>query len=158
MIPANFKRQMYRGNRPHFLARVLNKISEIIGSLGLTPNYMVTLEVTGRKSKRTVSLPVAICLYNGERYLVSMLGEDAQWVQNIHASDGYAALRSGAVEQIRLVDVPVDQRAPIIKAYLKRAIGARAHIPVDYRASVAEFEKIAADFPVFQIVSLTSKK
>ncbi|MFN8529569.1 MAG: hypothetical protein U0670_13230 [Anaerolineae bacterium] len=74
-------------------------------------------------------------------------------MKNVRAAEGRAALRSRGVEQIRLIEVPVKQRAPIIKAYLQRAYGARPHIPVDYRAPVSEFEKIAADFPAFHIVS-----
>ena len=34
---------------------------------------------------------------NGERYLVSMLGNDAAWVRNLRAADGSAVLRHGRV-------------------------------------------------------------
>ena len=50
-----------------------------------------------------------------------------------------------------LTDVPVNDRAPIIRKYLELAPGARPHIPVDRRAPVADFEGIAADYPVFRI-------
>jgi hypothetical protein len=38
-----------------------------------------------------------------------------------------------------------------LRRYLKLAPGARPHIPVDRRAPLAEFEAIAADYPVFRI-------
>lgn len=91
---------------------------------------------------------------DGKRYLVSMLGENVNWVKNVRAAGGKAALRSGSREEIQLEEVPVDKRAPILKAYLKRAPGARPHIPVDKDAPLADFEKVAADFSVFRVVSL----
>ena len=150
-----FHRWLYRGNRPNWLARAMNRASAIVGSAGITSNYMETLEVTGRKSGRTFSLPVVIAIVDGERYLVSMLGDNVQWVQNVHAANGRAVLRSRGREEVQLLDVPPEKRAPILKAYLQRAPGARPHIRVDKDAPLAEFEKIAAAFPVFHIASST---
>ncbi len=91
-------------------------------------------------------------LMNGERYLVSMLGKDANWVQNIQAAGGKARLRHGISEQVILEEVAIDQRAPILKRYLKLAPGARPHIPVSKDAPISDFEAIAADYPVFRVV------
>lgn len=154
-ISHSFTRWMYRGNKPNWLARIMNRASAIVGSLGLTRNFMETLEVTGRKSGRTFSLPVVITIVDGERYLVSMLGDDVQWVRNVHAANGRAVLRSRGREEVQLIDVPSAKTAPILKAYLQRAPGARPHVPVDKDAPLAEFEKIAAAFPVFHISSAT---
>jgi hypothetical protein len=41
----------------------------------------------------------------------------------------------------------------VLKAYLKRAPGARPHLPVDKDAPLSEFEKISAQFPVFRVVA-----
>jgi len=122
-----------------------------VASTGVAPNFLVTLEVAGRTSGRTLSLPVVIAVVEGQRYLVSMLGDDVQWVRNVRASGGRAVLRSGAREEIQLDEVPADQRAPILKAYLQRAPGARPHMPVNKDAALAEFQRIAAVFPVFRI-------
>ncbi|MFN8374465.1 MAG: nitroreductase family deazaflavin-dependent oxidoreductase [Anaerolineae bacterium] len=146
-----FARWLYRGQRPNPLARALNRCWAIIGSLGFTTNFLVMLEVAGRKTGRPVTLPVVIAIVDKQRYLVSMLGEDVQWVKNVRAANGAAVIHSGANEPIQLVDVPVSERAPILKAYVKRAPGGRPHIPVDMDAPVAEFAKIAADYPVFRI-------
>jgi hypothetical protein len=56
-----------------------------------------------------------------ERYLVSMLGENAAWVRNIRAAGGNAVLQHGPREEVRLGEIPVGQRAPVLKAYLQRA-------------------------------------
>jgi deazaflavin-dependent oxidoreductase (nitroreductase family) len=124
-----FKQWLYRGQRPNWIARALNRASAIVASSGVTSNYMETLEVTGRKSGRTFSLPVVVVVHDGQRYLVSMLGDNAQWVQNVRAAGGRAVLRSGGREEIELEEIPADQRAPILKAYLKRAPGARPTCP-----------------------------
>jgi deazaflavin-dependent oxidoreductase (nitroreductase family) len=124
-----------------------------VASSGVASNYLVTLEVTGRKSGRIASLPVVIAVVDGQRYLVSMLGDNVHWVHNVRAAGGRAVLRSGGREEIQLEEVPPDQRAPILRAYLQRAPGARPHVPVNKDAALAEFEKIAAQFPVFRLAS-----
>jgi len=43
-------RWLDRGQRPNWLARILNRLWAAIHSSGIAPNYLVTLEVAGRKS------------------------------------------------------------------------------------------------------------
>ena len=124
-----------------------------MGSSGITANNLVTLEVTGRKSGRIVSLPVVMVVVEGQRYLVSMLGENGQWVHNVRAAGGRAVLRSGGREAVHLDEVPIDQHAPILQAYLQHAPGARPHVPVHRDAPLAAFAQIAAAFPVFQVAA-----
>lgn len=148
---------LYHGQRPNWLARILNAMWAAIHSTGIAPNWLATLEVAGRKSGRIISLPVVVTPFEGQRYLVSMLGNDVQWVQNVRAANGKAFIRAGRRTEVCLEEVPPDQRAPILKAYLKRAPGGRPHIPVDQDAPLAEFEAIAASFPVFQIVPIKAE-
>ena len=145
------KRWMYREGRPNLLAKVLNRGWAIIHSLGIFPNWLVTLEVVGRKSGKMTSFPLAMTVINGERYLVSMLGADTNWVRNIQAAGGRARLRHGISEQVFLQEVDISQRAPILKAYLQLAPGARPHISVSKDAPISEFEKIASKYPVFRL-------
>ncbi len=72
-----FHRWLYRGGRPNALARLFNRGFAALHSLGIAPNYMVTLEVVGRRSGRLISFPLAMVILAGERYLVSMLGDEA---------------------------------------------------------------------------------
>lgn len=146
-----FKRWLYRGGRPNWLAKLLNRGWAWFHSLGIFPDYMVTLEVPGRKSGKMISFPLAMTVMDGNRYLVSMLGEDANWVRNVRAAGGKATLRHGRVEQVFLQEVDASQRAPILKAYLQLAPGARPHIPVSKDAPLSEFEKISGKFPVFRV-------
>jgi len=147
-------RWMYRGGHPNILAKILNRASAILHSLGIFPNYFVTLEVAGRKSGKMISFPLAMTVMNGKRFLVCMLGEETNWVQNVKAARGKARLRHGISEQVLLEEVDVRQRAPILKAYLRLAPGARPHIPISKDAPISEFEKIASKYPVFSVETI----
>lgn len=135
------------------LARLVNAGWAAIHALGVAPDALVTLDVKGARTGRTISFPLAMVVIDGERYLVSMLGKDAAWVRNVRLAQGYAVLRHGRTEHVRLVPVAVEQRPPILKAYLQRAPGARPHIPVDKDASLDAFAAVAADFPVFRVLA-----
>ena len=150
---SDIKRWLYHGNRPNWIARILNRGWAVVHSTGIAPNYLVTLEVIGRKSGHLISLPLVMAVVDGQRYLVSMLGDNVQWVQNVRAANGKAVLRSGGCENIQLEEIPVESRAPILKAYLRRAPGARPHVPVNKDAPLAEFEKIVGTIPIFRVAS-----
>jgi len=147
-----FKRWLYRGGRPNALARALNRGWAAVHALGIAPNHLVTLQVEGRRSGRRISFPLAMAVVDGERYLVSMLGADVAWVRNLQAANGRAVLRHGRTERVRLEEIPVEKRGLVLKAYLKRAPGARPHVPVDKDAPLHEFDEIAPRIPVFRVV------
>jgi hypothetical protein len=149
-----FKRWLYRGGHPNRLARIINKGWAYFHALGFFPNYLVTLEVTGRQSGKAIDFPLAMTVMNGEKYLVSMLGENTNWVRNVRAASGRARLRHGVTEQVLLVEVEVTKRAPILKKFLQHAPGARPHIPVDKDAPLSEFEKITSKYPVFRVETI----
>jgi deazaflavin-dependent oxidoreductase (nitroreductase family) len=152
-----FDRWMYRGGRPNRVARLLNRISAIQFATGvLAPSNWVTLEVPGRRSGRTISFPLVVADYEGDRYLVAMLGQNTNWVRNVRAAGGRAVLRHGRREVVRLEEVDPGARAPILRRYLAVAPGARAHMPVDRRAPLEEFERIAVQIPVFRVTADTS--
>jgi deazaflavin-dependent oxidoreductase (nitroreductase family) len=143
---------MYRGGTPHLLARVMNRGWAMLSATRLVPDHMVTLEVTGRRTGRVISFPLVAADLDGERYLVSMLGEEANWARNVRAAQGRAVLRHGGARPVRLEEVDVARRAPILRRYLALAPGARPHLPVDRRAPLERFEAVAGQFPVFRIV------
>ena len=147
---------MYRGQRPNWIAKMLNRAWAYVVSTGVTSTDYVTLEVTGRKSGRAIAFPLVMATVDGQRYLVSMLGADAQWVRNVRASGGKAVLRQGEHEDVQLDEVPAGQCAPLLKAYPQVAPGARPHVPMSKDAPLAEFERIAAAFPVFRVASAQS--
>src|SRR5688572_1913240 len=99
-------RWMYRGARPNGLARLMNRASAGLHSAGVVlPDRLVTMEVPGRRSGRIISFPLVVADHGGERYLVSMLGDRAEWVSNVRAAGYRAVLRHGRREAVRLQEV-----------------------------------------------------
>ena len=146
-----YLRWAYRGRRPSAFTRFENRMSAMAFGAGIGPRCAATLEVVGRSSGRVLSAPVVIADWNGERYLVSMLGERANWVRNVRAAEGRAVLLRGRRDAVLLEDVPVERRPPILRRYLALAPGARPHIRIDRHAPLEEFEGIASQIPVFRI-------
>ncbi|MEO5983499.1 MAG: nitroreductase/quinone reductase family protein [Pedococcus sp.] len=144
--------RLYRGGRPNGLARLMNRISAVHFASGLlAPGNWVTIEVPGRRTGRTISFPVVVADYQGERYVVSMLGQNVNWVRNVRAAGGRVTVRHGRREEVTLEEVEVGARGPILRHYVDRAPGARAHLPVDRRAPLEAFDRIAEQYPVFRI-------
>lgn len=148
-------RWMYRSGGPNWMARPMNALAAWQFRHGILTfgGRGVTLDVRGRSSGRTVSLPLVLVRLDGERYLVSMLGEDVQWLRNVRAADGRAVLHAPRAEPVRLVDVPVPDRAAVLRRYVELAPGGRPHIPVPVGAPVEEFARVAARFPVLRVES-----
>ena len=96
------KRWFYRDGHPNRLARLLDRCTAAVYARGVSPDYLVTLEVTGRHSGRIIVLPLVMVVVGGERYLVSMLGEKTNWVRNVRATGGVATLRHGCREDVLL--------------------------------------------------------
>jgi len=145
------KRWLYAHGRPNPLARWLNAGWAAVHAWGVAPNWLVTLEVVGRRSGRVIRFPLVMAVVDGERYLASMLGPKALWVQNVAAAEGRARLLHGKREAVRLVSVPVADRAPVLKAYLQVAPGARPHVPIDKDAPLEAFAAIAEQVPVYRV-------
>jgi hypothetical protein len=97
-----------------------------------------------------ISFPVVVADYQGERYLVAMLGQSTNWVRNLRA-DNHAVLRRGRTEDVSLVEDLSDNRAAILRRYLKLAPGARPFFPIDLHAPLTEFERIVDQYPVFRV-------
>ena len=148
----NLAKWLYRGGRPNRVATVVNRCWAAVHALGVAPNYLVTLEVRGRRSGRMIRLPLVMAVVAGERYLVSMLGEKVDWVRNVQAAGGNVTLRHGRREEVHLEEVAGDRRATVLKAYVTRAPSARPHLPIRKDASLSDFEQVAPQFPVFRVV------
>ena len=146
-----YRAMLYPGGRPNALAGWMNSASARLFAVGILPKSQVSLETVGRRTGRVHSAPLVMAEIAGEQYLVSMLGQNANWVQNVRAAGGIATLRHGCAEDVRLEEVPVVERAPILKAYLRAAPGARPHIDIDLNANLSEFAKIAPLYPVFRV-------
>jgi hypothetical protein len=141
---------MYAGGRPDEAARAIHR-RFVSGPLPRLLPIAAVLDVRGRISGATIHVPLATVRYRGSWYLVSMLGERSNWVRNVRAAGGNAVLTHGRRRFVRLVEVPVAERAPIIRRYLTFALGARPHVAISWLASRAVFEAVAGNYPVFQV-------
>ena len=144
-------RLYYRNWRPTFYGRFWTRIWAWAASLGLLPDIVVTLLVKERKTGRLIGHVLVPVVYEGRRYLVSMLGEGSNWVLDQRAIGGSAFLKRGRTEAVRLVEVAPEQRAPILRAWCQIATSGRQHLPIAYDATLPEFAAIAADYPVFRV-------
>jgi deazaflavin-dependent oxidoreductase (nitroreductase family) len=149
-------RWLYRGKRPNRIARLVNGTSARLAAAGIGPTRLVMLEVVGRRTGKPVRFPVVVADYEGERYLVSMLGDGTNWVRNVRAADGRAVIRHRQREVVRLEEVDPSERASILRRYLECSPGARSHIQVDPHAPLSDFKRIAAHYPVFHVTAVNA--
>ncbi|HEV8348545.1 MAG TPA: nitroreductase/quinone reductase family protein [Vicinamibacterales bacterium] len=145
-------RLFYRDWRPTRIGRWINRVASWWSGLGLSSRDAV-LEVRGRASGQRRSTPVVIATVAGRHYLVSMLGPASDWVKNVEAAHGVAAIRQGRRRPVHLVGVPPAERAPILSEYVRVATSGRHHFPVAVGAPLSEFQTIADRYPVYRIDS-----
>ena len=141
------RRWLYSGKHPNRVAALLDRGTAAAVGAGIGQKRLATLEVRGRRTGRRVSLPVVVAEYEGQRYLVAMLGMESNWARNVRAAGGTAVLRHGRSENVRLEEVDPGICAPILRRYLQVAPGARAHFPIDRHAPLKRFEQIAEQYP-----------
>lgn len=144
-------RWFYRGWRPTLAGRWLNRVQAWWTAIGLPSGPQRTLEVRGRKSGRWRSVPVGVAHVAGHDYLVSMLGPQSEWVKNVRAAGGEAVIRKGRRRRVHLVELPTQERAPVLREYVRIARSGRRHFPVAPGAPIEQFEAIAGRYPVFRI-------
>jgi len=150
VVGAERKRALYPGGRPTPKAKAIHQ-RFVAGPLPRVIPIASVLDVRGRRSGETIRVPLVIVRYRRSWYLVSMFGEQANWVRNVRAARGEAVLTHGRRRPVRLVDVPVSDRAPILKRYLLFALGARPHMHVGWRAPLSAFRAAAPTYPVFRV-------
>ena len=139
-------------HKPSGPVKLLNGFFGWLASIGLMPSDTVLLQVKGRKSGQTRSVAVTWVEHEGQRYLVAPRG-NTEWARNAKAAGGEAVLKHGKSERVRLEEVPLEQRAPIIKSYLKKtAMVTKREFGIEPDAPIEDFEKIAERHPVFRVM------
>jgi hypothetical protein len=146
---AEKRRALYPGGRPTQEARAIHR-RFVRGSLPLVLPIASVLEVRGRRSEQLARIPLAIVRYRRSWYLVSMFGEGSNWVKNVRASDGEVVLTHGRRRAVRLVEVPVPDRPPIIRRYLL-SLPQEPHTQVRWKDPLPAFQVVAAIYPVFRV-------
>jgi deazaflavin-dependent oxidoreductase (nitroreductase family) len=115
---------------------------------GLKVGAQHLLTVRGRTSGLPRNTPISIVVLDGERYLVSAFA-DAEWVKNVRAAGGGTLRRGTQDESVRLVEVPVPERGPVLRAFLRQVPGGvRFFESSEPNAVVASADR----YPVFHVV------
>lgn len=145
---------MYK--KPGPMVKFANSVLGFFTERGLGPQRVHKIEVRGRKSGELRTAVVAVLSYNGDRYLVAPRG-NTEWSRNVQAAGGDASLLRKEREKIHLEEVPVEQRAPIIKAYLaENEVATKSYFGVEPDDPIEKFEEIAAEHPTFKVISAGS--
>jgi hypothetical protein len=150
-----YLRFFYRGWRPTLLGRIWTRVFAWAAGLGLLPAVLVCLRTKDWRDGRLHAHVLVAVTYEGQRYLVSMLGEGSNWVQDVRATNGAAYIQRGGTRPVVLTEIPPAKRAPVLKVWCQVATSGRRHLPVPYDAPVSAFEAIATDYPVFRIDSVS---
>ena len=108
------------------------------------PSVVCLLSVRGRSSGQWRSSPVAVLEHDGRRYLVAAYG-NTEWSRNLRAAGTGRLTRRRRVGEFTAAEVPVEQRQPLIEAYL-RQFGKLPTVAKTFRALPDP-----ADHPTFRI-------
>jgi deazaflavin-dependent oxidoreductase (nitroreductase family) len=136
--------------------RLLAQAPAVLALAGISVLGTHLLAVRGRSSGRTRIVIVNVLRHRGRRYLVSPRGT-TQWVRNLRFA-GEGELRVGRrSEPFRAVEVPVADRPPLLRAYLRqwRPDGTTVLEGVGASAPDSELLRIAPAYPVFRIEGIS---
>ena len=140
--------------RPSRVERLFGRILTSLVRLGLLRGHFYVLEVRGRRSGRTISLPVDPLDYGGIRYLVCARG-DSHWVRNARASGKVALCRAMRRCRYAVRELPPAERMPVLKAYLDSyAAEVQRFFPVQKGSPVEAFADLSLRYPVFELSSI----
>src|SRR5271165_1393541 len=135
-----------------FTKHVFNPAVAVLTRLGISLAGSRVLEVTGRKSGEPRRTPVNLLSLDGTRYLVAPRG-NTQWVKNLRATPHGRLLVGRRAEAFAAVEVPDEDKPPLLRAYLKRwkwEVGVFFG-GVGPDASDEELARIAPDHPAFRL-------
>ena len=138
--------------------KFVNRLIIAFNRLGMSFGTWYILSIPGRKTGKLRSTPVSVLCVNGKRYVVT--GFETHWVKNARAVGRGVLARGRRSEQIILVEVPVEERAPILREFPRQVphgveyFERLLNIPGNPDALVAA----APRCPVFRLDSVSQKR
>jgi hypothetical protein len=140
--------------KPSAVERVFGRLLASFIRIGLIRGHFYVLEVRGRKSGRTISLPVDLTEIAGRQYLVCARG-DSNWVRNARIAGEVVLVRALRRRRYAVRELPPSLRPPVLKAYLDRfANEVQRFFPVPKGSAVEAFDDLAPRYPVFELTPL----
>lgn len=139
------------GKLPQWLGP-LNRTVVALQRRGLAFGTMRLLPVPGRKSGELRATPVSPLAVDGSRYIVAGL-EGADWVKNARSAGWGILARGREREWVGLVELPVEERAPVLREFPERVPHGVWFFERLYGVSddPEEFAALAPECPVFRI-------
>ena len=101
--------------------RNVNRINKVITGLqriGIVFGPMQLLTVAGRRSGQPRTFPIAVISLTGGKYIVQAYPK-AAWVANVRAADTVELRRGRRASTVKLVEVPVEERRPLLHELVK---------------------------------------
>ena len=139
--------------RPDWFSKnVFNPTVAAMTRLGFSVWGSRVLRVRGRKSGEWRTSPVNLLTFEGKQYLVAPRGH-TQWVRNLRVAGEGELLLGSKVQRFKAVEIPDQEKVPILRDYLKRwkfEVGVFFG-GVSADSPEAELRRIAPDHPVFRI-------
>jgi hypothetical protein len=151
--------------RVNGFVRANNAVMRSLVRAGIRIGTFAVLTVPGRRTGRTVSVPLVVFPYRGDDYLVASYGV-VNWVRNLRAADGRAELRrGGGPEKISASELSAEEAGPILRFSLQngppgiprpivavfRRYFVLPYLEVDMDSSDDEFIRAARNHPVFRL-------
>jgi deazaflavin-dependent oxidoreductase (nitroreductase family) len=138
--------------KPSSAERLFGRALVALVRIGLVRGHFFVLEVRGRKSGRTIALPVDPIDIGGHRYLVSARGE-TQWVRNARAAGEVVLARAFRRHRYAVRELSPGERPPILKAYLDCfATEVQRFFPIQKGSPAEAFNDVALRYPVFELL------
>src|SRR5262245_15593077 len=142
-----------RFERPGTVEAMFNRVFGILVGLGLGLRHNVILEVRGRRTGRSYSVPVNVLELDGRRYLVAPRGQTS-WVRNAVAG-GRVVLRKGRRrEELGVRALSAAEKPEVLKAYLDRfKLTVQRYFPLPAGSPATAFAPLADRYPAFELES-----
>lgn len=135
-----------------FTRHVANPVVARLIRAGVTVRGARELHVRGRATGEWRTVPVNPLRLDDRTYLVAPRGH-TQWVRNVRAAGSGRLRRGRRFDEFTAVEVADQDKAPIIRAYLRAwafEVG-KFFDGITADSSDDELRAVAADFPVFEI-------
>ena len=137
--------------RPGAGERIFGRLLVFLIRIGLVRGHFFVLEVRGRQSGRTISLPVDPIELDGCCYLVCARG-NSNWVRNARAAGEVVLVRAMRRRRYAVHELPPGMRPPVLKAYLDHyAREVQRFFPIPKGSAVEVFDDLAMRYPVFEL-------
>lgn len=150
------------GKLPRWL-KPANRLIVALQRRGLALGTVRVLSVPGRKSGELRTTPVSPLVVCGRRYVVGGSAQ-ADWVKNARAAGRGVLAHGREEERVRLVELPVEERAPVLREFPEKVPGGipffrrMYELPNEGEALPEAFAALAPRCAVFRLEEMRAKR